>query len=639
MLRTWRTAFWHFRHGGPSQVRKWRQRRRAEGIRDIRTEPPRQRDRFDPMDMPVYVPNERPRPFEGLRVAVIMDDFSLQAWHHEFSTIVVTPDAWRQDIYAGIDLLFVESAWSGNDGAWQYQLTGSSAPSEPLRELVKYCRDQGIPSVFWNKEDPPHFEDFLDTAKLFDHVMTSDSNLVDRYRKELGHDRVTPMSFAAQPAIHNPIRTPGLHQRGDIAFAGMYFRHKFPERRAQMDILLGAAEDASAKMKSGLTIYSRFVGGDERYQFPAPFADHVVGGLPYSKMLSAYRAFKVFLNVNSVIDSPSMCARRIFEITASGTPVVSTPSAAVPSFFAPQEVPTVQTRDDAAFMLRSLVNSKQMRDRMVHRAQRRIWGAHTYTHRALQILETAGIEVTDRPATRPKISVVCSTNRPAHLLHLVQQVGGQADVEVQLVLVAHGFDADNRRIRHDAAEAGISELIVTSAPVEWSLGECLNAAVERADGEVVAKFDDDDIYGEYYLLDQVNALRFSGADLVGKQASYAYLTRQEAIVLRNPEREHRWTSFVAGPTFVAPAATFKAAQFPAVTRGEDTEMLAGLTRDGARIYSADRFNFVQIRGAGRHTWTVDDNELLANGVVETYGPNFTHAMVGRGGPRARSTNV
>ncbi|WP_371858334.1 glycosyltransferase, partial [Pseudomonas sp. FW215-L1] len=50
-------------------------------------------------------------------------------------------------------------------------------------------------------------------------------------------------------------------------------------------------------------------------------------------MLSAYRSFKIFLNVNSVTSSPSMCARRIFEIAASGTAVVSTESAALRNFF------------------------------------------------------------------------------------------------------------------------------------------------------------------------------------------------------------------------------------------------------------------------------------------------------------------
>ena len=62
--------------------------------------------------------------------------------------------------------------------------------------------------------------------------------------------------------------------------------------------------------------------------FPATLAERVVGSLPYRNLLTAYKNYKVFLNVNSVVDSPSMCARRIFEITAAGTPVISTPSEA-----------------------------------------------------------------------------------------------------------------------------------------------------------------------------------------------------------------------------------------------------------------------------------------------------------------------
>src|SRR5699024_10860891 len=102
----------------------------------------------------------------GIRAAVILDDFSMLAWSREFETVAVTPQGWREQLaQQSVDLLLVESAWHGNSDAWQYQLTGSAAPTEPLRELVDHCRAFGIPTVFWNKEDPPHFADFLDTAR------------------------------------------------------------------------------------------------------------------------------------------------------------------------------------------------------------------------------------------------------------------------------------------------------------------------------------------------------------------------------------------------------------------------------------------------------------------------------------------
>src|SRR5699024_10059801 len=142
--------------------------------------------------------------------------------------------------------------------------------------------------------------------------------LLPRHREELGHDGIAVLPFAAQPAVHNPIRPQHGPQLPDVAFTGMYFAHQSPQRRAQMDLLLGGALDASARMDTGLEIFSRFLGDDERYQFPGELAARVVGSLSYDRMLTAYKAYKVFLNVNSVVTSPSMCARRIFEITASG---------------------------------------------------------------------------------------------------------------------------------------------------------------------------------------------------------------------------------------------------------------------------------------------------------------------------------
>ncbi|QGU08486.1 hypothetical protein COCCU_12935 [Corynebacterium occultum] len=622
-LQQARTGFWHLRKGGPAQLRTWLTRRRIDGAGTRASLRPGVE--WNPLDIPEYVPNDRPRRFGDVRVAVILDNFSLAAWDYEFDTVPVTPGNWRDRIDDSIDLLLVESAWNGVGGAWQYQLTGSKAPSTALVDLVGHCRGKDIPTVFWNKEDPPHFEDFLDTAKLFDVVFTTDINKVPEYRKELGHENIHVMSFAAQPAIHNPIRIKSMHQRGDIAFAGTYFAHKFPERREQMDLLLNAAAEVSPRMEHGLTIFSRFIGTDEKYQFPAPVDRYVAGSLPYEKMLSAYRDFKVFLNVNSVIDSPSMCARRIFEITASGTPVVSAPSAAIEQFFPIDEIPTVTDPQETQWMLRSLVNSPRLRDRMVHRAQRRIWGNHTYTHRAQQILDAVGLETSAQE--RPRVSVLVSTNRPHQLEHVLDQVAAQLDVDIELLLLGHGFEFDTTQVESACSERGIETVRCLTAPSSHSLGTCLNQLVAESTGDILAKFDDDDLYGPHYLLDQVNALFYSGADLVGKAAAFAYLESSGTLLLRRPDLEHRWTDFVCGPTLVGRRETFEAVPFADRTRGEDSRFLEEVLESGRRIYAADRFNFIQVRGHGTHTWDAVDTEFLANGVVESFGCNTEHVNI------------
>ena len=632
-LRAIRTGLWHLRRGGAAQFKSWRSRQRTEqgfaaprkvtGVEAAWTGRGRNRRlSFAPADMPQLQPS---RP--AVHAAVVLDDFSALAFSYEWATSAVHPHTWRNDLPAiGIDLLFVESAWAGNSGLWRGKLTGPRGPSDEFRELVQWCRDQGIPTVFWNKEDPPHYDDFLPAARLFDQVFTSDSGRIAQYRVDLGHDRVAVLPFAAQPAIHNPVRPRhGRHSR-DVAFAGMYFAHKYPERRAQMDFLLGGALDASARLGTGLEIFSRQLGGNAEYQFPAPLDSRVVGSLSYRQTLSAYKAYKVFLNVNSVVDSPSMCARRIFEITASGTPVVSAPSQAVGEFFTPAAVPVAGTRTEADHLTRALVNNAELNDRTVHLAQRTIWAGHTYAHRADTVLQ----HVFPGRATeieRASVSVLLPTIRPQNLEGVFRTLGAQLDVEAELVLLTHGFRLPPDRLAELSGEFGLRNVVLLEASREVSLGECLNRCVAASGGQVLAKMDDDDHYGPNYLSDQLHALSYSGADVVGKQAHYMHLETSNAAILRFAAKEHRFTDFVMGPTMVGRRDVFTDHPFERVAVGEDTGFLRAAHAAGKIIYSADRFNYFQVRTGGGHTWQVEDGELLATGDLKFYGKLDEHVDI------------
>ena len=633
VLRNLRTAAWHFRKGGPAQFKSWRARQRVErgfaaprNVQGVEADWTGRGRRRRLSLAPASLPQQQPsRP--DIRAAVILDDFSALAFGYEWSTIPVHPHTWRKDLAAGgVDLLFVESAWAGNDGLWRGKLTGPNGPNESLRELVLWCREQGIPSVFWNKEDPPHYDDFLPAARFFDQVFTSDSSRVPHYTADLGHERVAVLPFAAQPAIHNPVRPAHGRHRRDVAFAGMYFAHKYSERRAQMDMLLGGAMDASTRMRTGLEIFSRQLGGSTEYQFPAPLDSRVVGSLSYAQMLSAYKAYKVFLNVNSVVDSPSMCARRIFEISASGTPVVSAPSLAVGEFFTPAAVPVAATRREAALLTRALVANPELNDRTAHLAQRAIWTEHTYTHRAESILQlvlpgrTAGV-------VRPSISVLVPTIRPGNLEAVFRTLAEQQSVIPELVLLTHGFTISPDRLADLSDATGFRNVVLLTAPRNVSLGECLNLCVAAASGQVLTKMDDDDHYGPNYLSDQLHALTYSGADVVGKQAHYMHLEAANAAILRFAEREHRFTDFVMGPTLMAPREVFIDHPFEHVRVGEDSGFLRAVRAAGKVVYSADRFNYFQVRTGSGHTWQVADAELMASGDLKFYGKLNDHVDI------------
>jgi len=395
-----------------------------------------------------------------------------------------------------------------------------------------------------------------------------------------------------------------------------------------MEYLLGAAVDATAGKRPGFEIFSRQLGRQPQYQFPGTLKKHVVGSLSYKQMLTAYKAYKVFLNVNSVTDSPSMCARRIFEITAAGSCVVSTPSAAIAEFFPGNEIPTADNRHDAAHLLKALTANPDYAQRLVHKAQRRIWAEHTFSHRA-QSIAAAARPALAAPAPRAQVSVLVSSFRPQQLDHVIAGVAAQQGVDVQLVYLAHGFEVDDAAFRRKCLEAGILDVVVLQEPGQTLLGECLNAAVARADGRFSTKWDDDDIYSPMYLGDQVNAMMYSEAEVVGKRAHYMHLAGAGATILRNPQLEHRFVEAVSGPTIFAATDTFRRIPFHPVQRGEDSRFLGDVIESGGRVYSADRFNYCQMRGAdvASHTWPITTEELLASSKIQFFGSPEDHILV------------
>lgn len=572
------------------------------------------RPRIPRLPEPTVAP-ARPR----LTVAVVLDPFSELAFRHEWDQVTFGPDDWAQVLEPRRpDLLFVESAWQGNGGRWRLHQTRDDRPSPELRALVAWCRAEGVPTVFWNKEDPPNYDRFLETARLFDQVFTVDADRIPQYQADLGHDRIDLLPFAAQPRIHNPVRF-GPGRPYDVAFAGTWFAEKHPERRDQMEYVLGPAT------AYGLHIWSRLQRGDRRYRFPRPYRRHVVGSLPYERMLAAYTSYKVFLNVNSVTGSKTMCSRRLFELSAAQTAVVSAPAASIAPFFG-DTIEVVEDAHETRTALTLLLESDDHRDRLALRAHRRVFDEHLVTHRVDTVLRSVGIDAAG-PGT-PTVSAIVATYRPGQLDHVLRMVGRQSHRALELVLVTHGFTVDEADVRRRAEAAGVPALTVVPADARLTLGAILNLGVAAASGELVAKMDDDNLYGEHYLTDLVRALDYSGADVVGKWAHLVHLEASGATLLRFEHAEHRHVDQVQGGTILTRRLLAQRIPFHDLPRRVDTTFLADVRQAGLTVYAADRFNFVSVRraDAGSHTWPISDREIMARSSrLLFYGDPTAHA--------------
>jgi hypothetical protein len=330
-------------------------------------------------------------PHAKLSVALVADELTRSCLQRECRVHHLTPVNHARVLReARPDLLFVESAWSGERDAWKYRI--AAYPDHPdrsnkaLARLVEHARELGIPAVFWNKEDGVHFDRFIDSARLFDIVLTVDASCVDRYRAELrpgAHVGVLP--FAVQPQIHS---FDGIApDRRGACFVGSYSQHIHPGRRARQEGLMSAA---AATL--GLTVYDR--NSDRRgghYRYPAFPGLRTRGKVPHERTAAVYKSHLASLNVNTIEDSDTMFSRRLIEIMACGGLAVTTPARSVDTLFK-DCCHVVHTPEEARDLFERLARGGyDARDReMMNEGATRVLREHTYARRLDAVLDAIG---------------------------------------------------------------------------------------------------------------------------------------------------------------------------------------------------------------------------------------------------------
>ena len=572
---------------------------------------------FPMLDVP-EPPTDRPT------VATILDTFTESALRHEVDLVPLSPEHWRDQLEkTRPTCLFVESAWRGNSGGWRDRIVGyEDTEDNPLRGLLQYCRSAGIPTVFWSKEDPPHFDNFLGAAREFDHVFTSDSDCVPQYREALGHDRIYVLPFAAQPRVHNPSRERAW-PKYPVCFAGSWVSRRYPERAEALRALLDGA------MPHGLHIFDRNLTRADfglDYRFPDEYREAIRGTLTYDEMLTAYRCYDVMLNVNTITESPTMFARRVFESLACGTPVVSQDSVGMREMLG-EHVRVTRSAEETAGHIEELLGDEEARIREGHLAYRHVHENHTYRHRMNEVFRRVGLPPLD--TGQPPVSVLMPTMRPENVRQCLENFTKQTYENKELILILNNAEFDLDAIRRDAGL--IPNVQVLHVEGRTTLGDSLNLGVEAASGKYVAKMDDDDYYGERYLSDATLAASFADADIVGKGLYFVYFEASDTTALREAIPEHTLTSsaVTTGGTLFVQTEVTREIPFGSISLKEDTNFQRAAIQAGCRVYSADRFNFVRVRGRqlSDHSDTTPDAEFLKRCRDFSPGLDLGRAMI------------
>lgn len=412
----------------------------------------------------------------------IMDEFTTGCFESDLNLIQPRPDNWYAlaEKYKP-EIFFLESAWKGNYGSWQYRVANyANKPGQEVNDISLYAKKVGIPLVFWNKEDPVHHDKFMCSAKVADYIFTTDANMCESYKQKTGNNNVFALPFAAQPELHKPAPLSGRINKP--CFAGSWYGNRHAERGESMNWLLSVANEY------GLDIYDRN-HGTGIFPFPEKFQKGIKGSLPYKALCNEYNRYRVFLNVNSVTDSPTMFSRRVFELMACGTPVISTYARGIDELFESGAVWLVNSPKEAKKAMQTLMEDDVEWRRRSLAGIREVFAKHTYAHRINEVFEKIGSsKITN---IDPLILLIARISNTECMATILPMLTSQTYKNIQVKFIT------DSSVEHQLPQ---NMSVLNENEVEILLSNKVDGYVGLLKGGIE--------YGENYIQDLVNATRY-----------------------------------------------------------------------------------------------------------------------------------
>ncbi|MGQ2906754.1 MAG: methyltransferase domain-containing protein [Aliihoeflea sp.] len=513
------------------------------------------------------------------RIAVVMDTFTQAAFSPEADIEQLWPDSWKTQLaHFNPDFVFIESAWHGVDGAWK---TKVSHNAHELQELLASCTNNGIPTAFWNKEDPVHFSTFLSVAKQCSVVFTTDVDCIAAYKSALGHERVYLLPFAAQPKIHHPVET--FDRKKGFNFAGSYYR-KYVERQRDMATLLDTLGTIGP-----VEIYDRNADNPHpHYAFPDKYHSQILGALPFSEIDKAYKGYRFGINLNTIKQSQSMFARRVFEMMASNTPVVSNFSRGARLYFGD----LIISSDSGATIdgrVRPLFDDESAYRKFRLAGLRKVMTEHTYAHRLSFILSKL---FTNPPLRRDPatIHIVAVARTKDDVERIIDTYKRQKFEGVSKLRIISPFASDDPNAAvFDSAEALTEKLTADANDRDYF---CLWSA--------------DDYYGENYLTDLALAQVYASFEAVGKNTFFELV--DGAPILRNAGHSYQFVDQLPVRSSMVKMGAISATTIIEWLSDPEASVIVD-----KRSLSIDEFNYCKCASAFEVTAVVKDVQFASRG--------------------------
>jgi glycosyltransferase involved in cell wall biosynthesis len=373
-----------------------------------------------------------------------------------------------------LDAVIYVTCWKGIDNEEWRGAKFRERPAQALDAIIKIARQTGAKLIFQSIEDPSNFEYFLPIAKKFDYIFTSDVDTIGNYKNECGHDRVFYGEYGANPILNNPIGS--QRQKLNAAFFAGSWAGRYQERCEDMVTVLDSVLSSGGR----LIIADRNFGTKSKdLCYPERFQSSLIPPVEHELLQSMHKLFRYSLNFNSIKNSPTMCAMRVYEMQAMGVGIMSNYARSVFNRF--PEIRIVPWAQDLTAAFEAATGFEEYRANM--EMVRNVLNDKTSFDITARMMSAVGLGASAEPL--PVIGVIGEPNDAAVWANFDRQKYGAR------VLVSPADVSDTASWKAFAQKHAI-------AYFTWFTG--------------------DDEYEENYLGDLINAFKYTAARYVTRLA-------------------------------------------------------------------------------------------------------------------------
>src|SRR5699024_508627 len=129
-----------------------------------------------------------------LNIGIICDEFLYYSLK-DAANIIYVPYEEKLEINQELDLFLVVTSWRGLDHSWDYVANPKGKKRDKLIELIQKYKEKGIPTVFYSKEDPVSYNEYLSLAKECDFIFTSARESIEKYKRDTQNNNVGYLEF------------------------------------------------------------------------------------------------------------------------------------------------------------------------------------------------------------------------------------------------------------------------------------------------------------------------------------------------------------------------------------------------------------------------------------------------------------